>query len=1071
MRRLQAPIFGALLALLLLPATALALADVAPSLGGNEPHSAVVNPLNPHNVIVSEGNALRISTDFGRTFPILVNPAAFPATYSGCGDDVLSFDSQGRLFWAYLICIRPQLNEVSVIVQQVNPTTGALIGGAIDVTPGTFSDDKVWIAADANAASPFRDNLYVVFYRFSGVNRVMFSRSTNNGATWSAPTAVNGADPFAWPPHVAVAPNGDVYVANPTDTCGSATATVDVRRDSTGGADLAAGNAVQTSSFQAAVTCNVQASPEAANSVPNTAFWMQGAAQPYVIPDPVRPGDIYVVVNDDPNDNFTTGDYGDVILARSTNNGNSWSISTVDHGPANTLQVYPTGAIDQDGNLAVFWYDTRGGATNAGGNLLLDAYASVSRDGGQTFTNDFRINDVAFDPDLGAPCRFGPVNSGCGTASNAYTANTLRIGEYNGIAAANGVAYAAWTGNTATGQQVVFDVFSMNGAFADRFEPNESIQAGVPTDLGAHSTYSEENLTIHRDLDEDFFKVTALATGSLRFDLVQNPRLPDLDIQVRDKFNNLLATASGGATDSNATEAITIPVVQGQPYYLRVYASPGTLVPNQFPAINVYSLDIANTAAPIPFSLDLSPASDSGWFDDDDRTNVTTPTITLRVDQSDLAGLALSPTNDSVLPDDAPGYKVALYLDGSFIGTATQTSGNGVYSFTVPASTPLTEGVNFLTSKVLIVDASDDPGIGGTSHQVGGGGESIALIVTLDTLAPATPAAPDLRASSDTAGVNDDNITTVQAPHFVGTGEANARLLLHADGTTVGSGAVNAAGAYDIASNALGDGVYLVDVQLEDRAGNLSLPSATLKVTIAHDSLTLPGGTTVPASGAVAIDLAAGTVSGYVVPSLSGNVGIVGIPTVNLAVNGQVLSIAGTAGDDALTYTPTGPAAGNVSRAGSSQVIHFSQATSSFTVDLLGGQDDLTVVGTSSGDAIVAAITTLSTVQVNALRSIDLAMANLERLTIMSGQGQDAINVTGYDTLNALLFVDGGDPSASNKNADGLTLTAGSPDAKLSNAPGGPVQGSGVGRISYPKTTGTTVRVDYAHIEKVTLKK
>jgi hypothetical protein len=56
-----------------------------------------------------------------------------------------------------------------------------------------------------------------------------------------------------------------------------------------------------------------------------------------------------------------------------------------------------------------------------------------------------QVNDNAFDPDLGASIRFpGPPP-------------TLRIGEYNGVAVANRLAHMVWTGNTATGQQIIYD--------------------------------------------------------------------------------------------------------------------------------------------------------------------------------------------------------------------------------------------------------------------------------------------------------------------------------------------------------------------------------------------------------------------------------------------------------------------------------------------------------------------------------------------------------------------------------------------------------------------------------------
>src|SRR5207248_1723043 len=124
--------------------------------------------------------------------------------------------------------------------------------------------------------------------------------------------------------------------------------------------------------------------------------------QPRILVDPARPGNIYVVSVDDPDNVYdSTGDPSDVVLARSTNNGASWTRSTISHGPAGTLQVMPAAAIDAVGNITVTWYDNRGGLTNSSGDYLLDVYATTSFDGGLTFSTDARVNDLSFDPDLG----------------------------------------------------------------------------------------------------------------------------------------------------------------------------------------------------------------------------------------------------------------------------------------------------------------------------------------------------------------------------------------------------------------------------------------------------------------------------------------------------------------------------------------------------------------------------------------------------------------------------------------------------------------------------------------------
>ena len=168
--------------------------DVDTMLGNNEPH-VVVNPLNSANVAVSSVSPLlRLSLDGGATFPIVVN-ALLPVSqqnqnpqYFFCGDPSLTFDSQGRLFWSYLTCSFSAPGvflDLSVVVLQVNPTTGATIGNAVDVTPGNFIDDKNWIAADANPLSANADNLYIVWVRFDDNLRVRYSMSVDQGVNWT----------------------------------------------------------------------------------------------------------------------------------------------------------------------------------------------------------------------------------------------------------------------------------------------------------------------------------------------------------------------------------------------------------------------------------------------------------------------------------------------------------------------------------------------------------------------------------------------------------------------------------------------------------------------------------------------------------------------------------------------------------------------------------------------------------------------------------------------------------------------------------------------------------------------
>jgi hypothetical protein len=409
-----------------------------------------VNPTDPANLVVTSHNGIMISTNGGLTYPtaaIFQNPAG--ATSTG-GDTDTQFDAAGRLYWSNLAGVGSE----GVSVSRVNPATGAAVGATVNVS--SADDDKEFLAADNNPASPFFGHLYVTWTRF-GVSppEVFFARSTDQGQTWSAPIQLSTpAESFVWPVDVGVAPNGDVYVAyhsqpgslNPTTGTNGQTIVV---RSTDGGLTFPQ----KTSAFAAGqndISYNVQT--DASGKFAGTQFWTQGSAQPWVLPDPVRPGNVYVAAVDDPNDVHGNGDDADLVFARSTDNGLTWTRSTIDAGPANSFQLFPSAAVDKFGNIVVAWYDNRRGLTNGAGRFLLDVMATYSTDGGLTWAPSFRVNDAAnpFDPDVGAFNRFnGPPP-------------TTRIGEYFGVALYGGTAHLAWNGSS-TGHQVVYDSFPIAG--------------------------------------------------------------------------------------------------------------------------------------------------------------------------------------------------------------------------------------------------------------------------------------------------------------------------------------------------------------------------------------------------------------------------------------------------------------------------------------------------------------------------------------------------------------------------------------------------------------------------------
>jgi Ca2+-binding RTX toxin-like protein len=486
-----------------------------------------VNDQDPGNIITTSHIGMRISTDHGQIFAATNTFGNPPGTNVFNGDTDTTFDSTGRLFWVNMA----GTGTAGISVNEINPTTGAVISRA---SVSNNNDDKPMIVTDANPDSPFRDNLYLVWTQFGvAAPQIMFSRSTDHGVNWSAPQQLSvNAENFVWPSDVGVGPNGDVYVTyhsqpggtNPTTGTNGQTF---VLRSMDGGLTFPQKTLAFTPS-NSDISYNVQT--DASGQFPGTQFWTQGAAQPWVLPDPVRPENVYVITTDDPDNTHGAGDDADIVISRSTDFGQTWTTSAVSSGPENSFQLFPSASIDRFGNIAVAWYENRGGATNGAGRFLVDVVATYSIDGGLTWAPEFQVNDVAFDPDPGAVNRFnGPPP-------------TTRIGEYFGIDLYGGTAYVAWNGNSftgtaPTGQQVVFDSFSI---------------AGSVTVTGDAQGFAEDDVFTVRRITENTNSVEVLVNGQREYvGLLSGWSQLDIngvggnDQLIIDSSNGLLTFASG----------------------------------------------------------------------------------------------------------------------------------------------------------------------------------------------------------------------------------------------------------------------------------------------------------------------------------------------------------------------------------------------------------------------------------------------------------------------------------------------------------------------------------------------
>lgn len=252
---------------------------------------------------------------------------------------------------------------------------GNLVNGTIQwqtpvtaISHTTQSLDKEYMACDAQSGT-----LYMSYTRFGSRGQIEIIRSTDLGATWSAPVVLQAEEATVvnQGSYPAVGPDGEVCVAwqrgwldsNPIDT-------IQVRCSTNGGVSF--GPLRTAASF----TSTPFTVPPGYNRARISDF-------PGIDIDrsegPSR-GTIYVAYTDG------SVDIRDVRLVRSTNLGVSWSapVAINDDAGDGSHEFFPWVSVDPDGRVGVLWYSNAGGITD----VFLDISAGT---GGA----DIRVTDTS----------------------------------------------------------------------------------------------------------------------------------------------------------------------------------------------------------------------------------------------------------------------------------------------------------------------------------------------------------------------------------------------------------------------------------------------------------------------------------------------------------------------------------------------------------------------------------------------------------------------------------------------------------------------------------------------------
>lgn len=250
-------------------------------------------------------------------------------------------------------------------------------------------------------------------------------------------------------------------------------------------------------------------------------------------------------------------------------------------------QALPALAVDARGNVTVIWYDTRRDPSQRN----LDVFGTVSRDGGQTFSPNFRVSDTSFDPNLGAF-----------TDPNGRT--SFFLGDRIGVAAAEGTAYAVWTDTRNGTQDVALQKYSLTlppQPPPGRLYPNNTPRSA--TDLGQLTSQQVVPMLTVGPADDNWFKLQAGATGELNAVATATAGNPvALRLELTDADGNTLpavVTDALSASGAVAGKQLVFPGVAGRTYLVHVSGGMDSLA---------YSLSLGSLSADLGTSVQGSSA-------------------------------------------------------------------------------------------------------------------------------------------------------------------------------------------------------------------------------------------------------------------------------------------------------------------------------------------------------------------------------------------------------------------------------------------------------------------------------
>ncbi len=378
-------------------------------IGPCEP-SICINPKNTDNIVAgSVLNFAHHSLDGGKTW----KTQHLQSTYGVFGDPCIVADTLGNFYYFHLSdpegtnWMSAKILDQMVVQKSIDGGKSWSSGTSIGKNIAPKQQDKEWATVNS-----LNNEIYLTWTEFDkyGSNdkrhrsRILFSKSKNQGSSWSSPTilseiegnalddnkTVEGAVP-------AVGIHGEIFVS------WSMNEKIYFDRSLDGGKtwlkkDIVATNQPNGWSFDVPGVSRVNGMPVTCVDISNSKF----------------KGTIYINFSDQRNGKNNT----DIFLIKSTDNGTTWSKPLrVNTDNTKTHQFLTWMSVDpKTGFIYIIYYDRSNYP-----DTQTDVVLAISKDGGASFTST-TISEKPFVPQT-----------------------KIFFGDYNNISAYNGIIKPIWT--------------------------------------------------------------------------------------------------------------------------------------------------------------------------------------------------------------------------------------------------------------------------------------------------------------------------------------------------------------------------------------------------------------------------------------------------------------------------------------------------------------------------------------------------------------------------------------------------------------------------------------------------